>query len=81
MADRNGRILLFSGSTGRYVTMAVKDRPLFPSEVLAYHVASDSWSVAGKMPTAVARDGKVYSISDTGILHSLTKALTISMNI
>ena len=55
--DGQGRILLFSGSTGRYVTMAVKDRPPFPREVLAYDVSANRWSVAGNMPSAVVTTG------------------------
>lgn len=47
------RVLVFSGSTGRYVTMAVRDRPTFPTEVLAYDVKRNEWSVAGRMPTAL----------------------------
>lgn len=46
-------VLVVSGSTGRYVTMAVRDRPPFPSEVLAYSIDSNTWSVAGRIPTPV----------------------------
>ena len=60
MYDRQGRILLFSGSTGRYVTMAVQDRPPFPKEVLAYDIATDSWEVAGYMPEAVVTTGATW---------------------
>ncbi|MCA9270719.1 MAG: hypothetical protein KDA41_19695, partial [Planctomycetales bacterium] len=55
--DERGRVLVFSGATGRYVTMAVQDRPLFPQEVLAYDPARDQWTVAGKMPQAVVTTG------------------------
>ena len=56
----SGRVLLFSGSTGRYVTMNVKDRPHFPREVLAYDVHADRWCVAGEMPTAVVTTGVTW---------------------
>ena len=46
-------ILVFSGSTGRYVTLPVEDRPFFPKHVLTYHTITDTWQVVGEMPTAV----------------------------
>ncbi len=49
----DGLVLVLSRSTGRYVTMDVRDRPPFPRELLAYDVDEDRWSVAGRMPTAV----------------------------
>ena len=57
ISDDAGRVLLFSGSTGRYLTMDVKDRPAFPTEVLAYDVRTDRWHIAGHMPTAVVTTG------------------------
>jgi SSS family transporter len=46
-------ILVFSGSTGRYVTGPLESRPLFPTNVLAYHTITDTWTRAGTMPIAV----------------------------
>ncbi|NNJ24099.1 kelch repeat-containing protein [Alienimonas chondri] len=47
------RVLLVSGSTGRYVTLPVRDRPAFPAEVLAYEIDTNAWSVVGRVPTPV----------------------------
>ncbi|MEK6217260.1 MAG: hypothetical protein N2B03_08595, partial [Boseongicola sp.] len=49
----NRTVLLMSGATGRYITMDVKDRPLFPAEVLAYDTHDDRWKVVSQMPQAV----------------------------
>ena len=46
-------VLVFSGSTGRYITLPVDQRPLFPSTVLAYHTITDTWTEAGQMPQGV----------------------------
>ncbi len=46
-------ILVFSGSTGRYITRPIETRPLFPRQVLAYHTITDSWTKVGKMPQGV----------------------------
>ncbi len=50
-------ILLLSGATGRFITLDIQQCPLFPREVLAYHTISDTWMVAGEMPTAVVTTG------------------------
>ena len=50
-------ILLFSGATGRYITLDIQQRPPFPRDVLAYHTISDMWTVAGEMPTGVVTTG------------------------
>ncbi|MFC1759617.1 hypothetical protein ACFL2H_12765, partial [Planctomycetota bacterium] len=50
-------ILLFSGATGRYITLDIQQRPLFPRDVLSYHTITDTWTVAGKMPTGVVTTG------------------------
>jgi len=52
-------VLLFSGSTGRYITLDVRDRPIFPSEVLSYHTITDTWVVAGHMPQPVVTTSAV----------------------
>jgi len=46
-------LLVFSGSTGRYITRPLEDRPLFPNDVLAYHTITDTWIRAGEMPAGV----------------------------
>jgi solute:Na+ symporter, SSS family len=46
-------ILVFSGSTGRYITRPIETRPLFPRKVLAYHTITNSWTEVGKMPQGV----------------------------
>ena len=53
-------ILVFSGATGRYVTMDVADRPLFPRDVLAYHTITDTWIHAGDMPAGVVTTSAVH---------------------
>jgi N-acetylneuraminic acid mutarotase len=50
-------ILLFSGATGRYITLDIRQRPLFPRDVLSYHTITDTWSIAGEMPTGVVTTG------------------------
>ncbi|MHC4995442.1 MAG: sodium:solute symporter family transporter, partial [Planctomycetota bacterium] len=50
-------VLLFSGSTGRYVPLPLEDRPLFPARVLAYHVITDTYVEAGAMPRGVVTTG------------------------
>jgi SSS family solute:Na+ symporter len=46
-------ILLFSGATGRFITMDGQDIPLFSTDVLAYHTITDRWVRAGEMPQGV----------------------------
>lgn len=46
-------VLVFSGSTGRYITLPVSERPAFASTVLAYHTLTDTWTEAGEMPIGV----------------------------
>ena len=50
-------ILVFSGSTGRYITLDSQDNPLFPRDVLAYHTITDTWTIAGEMPEGVVTTG------------------------
>lgn len=52
-------ILLFSGDSGRYVTLDPQERPPFPKDVLAYHTITDTWTVAGQMPTGVVTTSAV----------------------
>ncbi len=52
-------VLLFSGATGRYITLDIDQRPLFPREVLAYHTITDTWTLAGNMPAGVVTTGVV----------------------
>ena len=58
-------ILLFGGSTGRYITLEVQDRPYFPREILAYHTITNTWTTIGDIPeavvttSAVAWDGQI----------------------
>lgn len=62
-------ILVFSGATGRYITKPLKERPLFPTDVLAYHAITDTWITAGHMPQGVVTttvtkwDGKIIIAS------------------
>ncbi len=46
-------MLLFSGSTGRFVNEPQAAAPLFPREVLAFNTRTREWSVAGSMPIGV----------------------------
>lgn len=46
-------LLVFSGTTGRYVSLPVAERPFVPNYVLAYHTITDQWSKAGEMPVGV----------------------------
>lgn len=46
-------VLLFSGSTGRYLGLPAPERPVFPNYVLAYHTITDTWVRAGEMPLGV----------------------------
>lgn len=46
-------IFVFSGSTGRYITRPLADRPLFPRDVLAYHTITNTWVRIGDMPQGV----------------------------
>ena len=53
IAVGQAHILVFSGATGRYVTMGPQRHPQFPADVLAYHTVTDTWVRAGQMPQAV----------------------------
>ena len=53
IAAGQSHVLLFSGATGRYVTLGPEQHPRFPKQVLAYHTITDTWQVAGEMPLAV----------------------------
>ncbi|MEZ6067648.1 MAG: hypothetical protein R3B90_18500 [Planctomycetaceae bacterium] len=46
----DAHLLLFSGATGRYVTLDVQDRPNFPNDFLIYDARSDVWQLGGLMP-------------------------------
>ena len=46
-------ILVFSGSTGEYVTEPPQDVPEFPGIVRAYNTITNTWSVAAEMPRSV----------------------------
>jgi SSS family solute:Na+ symporter len=46
-------VLVFSGSTGRYITRPIETRPLFPQNVLAYHTITDTWIEVNEMPKGV----------------------------
>ncbi|WP_197528392.1 sodium:solute symporter family transporter [Aeoliella mucimassa] len=50
-------LLVLSGSTGRYITLPLDERPAFPNTVLAYHTITDTWSVAEPMPLGVVTTG------------------------
>lgn len=54
------RVLIFSGATGRYVTMDVQHRPPFPTDVVAYNTRSGEWSLAGVMPIGVVTTSAVW---------------------
>lgn len=67
MGIGDSHILVFSGSTGRYITLPVDARPAFPNTVLAYHTITDTWSVADSMPlgvvtTSMTQWGDLYVI-------------------
>lgn len=79
-------ILLFSGSSGRYVTLDVQDRPTFPKDILSYHTITDTWIKAGEMPLPVVTtsavtwgDRIVIPSGETqpGIRTNAVQALTI----
>jgi len=60
-------VLVFSGSTGRYITLPVEERPLFSNYVLGYHTITNEWAVVGEMPvgvvtTSITRWGEDYVI-------------------
>ena len=46
-------VLLFSGATGRYITMKLSECPTFPRDVLAYDTHRNRWTRLGEMPAAV----------------------------
>ena len=46
-------VLLFSGATGRYITMNLSECPTFPRDVMAYDTENNRWTRAGEMPAAV----------------------------
>jgi len=53
IASGPSHILLFSGATGRYITMNLSECPSFPRDVMAYDTESNRWQRAGEMPEAV----------------------------
>ena len=53
IADGSSNVLLFSGATGRYITMNLSECPTFPRDVLAYDTNRNRWTRAGQMPAAV----------------------------
>ncbi len=53
IAAGSSHILLFSGATGRYITMNLSECPTFPLDVMAYDTGSNRWNRAGRMPEAV----------------------------
>jgi len=68
-------VLVFSGSTGRYITLPVDERPLFPTTVLAYHTITGTWTTAGQMPvgvvtTSITRWGKKGSEEERIVIPS-----------
>lgn len=86
IAVGQSHILLFSGSSGRYVTLDVQDRPVFPKDVLSYHTISDTWVKAGEMPLPVVTtsavawgDRIVFPSGETrpGIRTNAVQALTV----
>ena len=69
------RLLVIGGDTGEYFArnFQLKDQhPGFPSSILAYDTAADSWSEAGEFPTKRGRDpdtnpnGSVWAPVTTG---------------
>jgi SSS family solute:Na+ symporter len=46
-------ILVFSGSTGRYITRPSPEIPAFPTDVLCYHTITDTWHPLPPMPIGV----------------------------
>ena len=59
IAAGDSHVLVFSGATGRYITLDLPDRPFFPADVLAYDTAADEWSIVGKMPLGVVTTAAV----------------------
>jgi SSS family transporter len=57
-------VLVFSGSTGEFVTGRTQDHPEFPKTVLAYHTITDTWAVADEMPQSVVTTMAVQWGSD-----------------
>ena len=53
IAAGSSHVLLFSGATGRYITMNLSECPTFPRYVMAYDVRHDRWNSIGLMPEAV----------------------------
>ncbi len=53
IAAGSSHVLLFSGATGRYITMDLSECPTFPLDVLAYDTNRNRWTRAGQMPEAV----------------------------
>lgn len=61
-------ILVFSGSTSRYITLEVEERPLFPTKVLAYHTITDTWTAIGDMPQAVVTTTAAHWREQDGLI-------------
>ena len=53
IAAGSSHVLLFSGATGRYITMNLSECPTFPRYVMSYNTSSNRWSSVGQMPEAV----------------------------
>lgn len=50
-------ILVFSGAPGPGADLPLAERPPFVNTVHAYHTITDTWVVAGEMPTGVVTSG------------------------
>lgn len=59
IADGHNRVMLFGGATGRFITLDISQRPLFPTEVLSYRTDTDHWLIAGRMPVGVVTTSAV----------------------
>lgn len=46
-------ILVFSGSTGEFVTLPTEEIPEFPPTVRAYNTITDAWATVAEMPRSV----------------------------
>ncbi|MCA9054903.1 MAG: hypothetical protein KDA75_13775 [Planctomycetaceae bacterium] len=46
-------LIIFSGATGRFVTLPVQLRPEFPRDVLCFDTLTQRWSAIGQLPSGV----------------------------
>ena len=46
-------VLVFSGSTGRYITRPSPEIPAFPTDILCYNTITDTWRELAPMPIGV----------------------------